>query len=83
MNVEQKPGADVTAQLVSRIAAKDKKPGDFEPLPMPTISKKVMRLTMTRANGTVEESTIIMRAGDSLALDGKTIMSVQLTVSGG
>lgn len=58
----------------SRIPASEKAPEDFIPPPMPPVHKKVFTLTVTRKDGTVETTTLILRPGDVAAIDGQTIL---------
>lgn len=58
----------------ARIPASEKRPEDFLPPPLPKVEKKVSQLTITRKNGSVETTTIILRPGDVAAINGKTVL---------
>lgn len=75
--IEKQPG------IASRTAAADKKPGEFAPIPLAPVNKLVTSMVITRANGSVETSPVILRAGDSVAIDGKTVLSLALVATKG
>jgi hypothetical protein len=57
-----------------RIPASEKAPEDFLPPKPQKVEKRVVLLTMTRKIGEVDHITVIMRPGDVLAIDGKTVL---------
>ena len=54
----------------SRIPASEKKPEDFLPPELPPVVKKVLTLTIKRADGSEESRPLILRPGDVAYLDG-------------
>ena len=56
-----------------RIPASEKKPEDFLPIPMAPVHKKIVQIVVTRADGAVETTPLILRPGDTAAIDGKII----------
>lgn len=57
-----------------RIPAADKKPEDFLPIPLPEVVKKVVTITIKRADESVDVLTLILRPGDVARIDGQTIL---------
>lgn len=58
----------------SRIPAADKRPEDFEPPKLPPVVKKVVTVSVLRLNGDLEETTVILRPGDALSVDGQQVL---------
>ena len=57
----------------TRIPAADKAPEDFLPPAMPEVKKKIVTITLKRADGSEETRTLILRPGDVASIDGVTI----------
>lgn len=75
--LEKQPG------IAARTAAADKKPGELAPVPQGHVSKVVTTLTITRGDGSVETRPLILRAGDSVAIGDKTVLSLALVATEG
>lgn len=58
----------------SRIPASEKSPEDFLPIKTSPVVKKVVTASVKRASGEVESTTIILRPGDVLEIDGSKVM---------
>lgn len=56
-----------------RIPAAEKAPGDFIPPAMQAIVKKFVAVVVKRKDGSEEGSRVILRPGDMLTVDGKTV----------
>lgn len=67
----------------SVIRAADKKPEDFEPMPRATVHKMVTSIVIKRGSGEEEVRPLILRAGDSVVVNGKTVLSLALVASEG
>lgn len=75
--LERQPG------VAARTAAADKKQGEFAPIPAAPVSKLVTSMVVTRANGATETVPLILRAGDSVSINGKVVLSLALVAQGG
>lgn len=74
--LEKQPG------VAGRKAAADKAPGEFAPIPLAPVSKMVTAVVVKRANGIEEAVPLILRAGDSVEINGKVVLSLALVVQG-
>lgn len=56
-----------------RIPAAEKAPEDFLPPAMPAVAKKFVDLIVKRKGGGSEAARFILRPGDVMSIDGKTV----------
>lgn len=58
----------------SRIPASQKSADDFKPIQTAPVVKRLVDVSVKRASGEVEKTTIVLRPGDVLEIDGATVL---------